>query len=928
MKITLFAILVLCCFCSLSVMAQSQYGIKGTATDTASKIKLPNTSVIILNAKDSTLRAFARAGTDGSFAVTGLTKGKFILLLTYPGYADYVEHFALDSINSEHTFGNINLFLKSRLLNDVIIKGKKAAIKIKGDTTEFNASSYEIQPNDKVEDLLKQLPGIQVDKDGKITAQGQTVNKVLVDGEEFFGDDPTLVTKNIRADMVDKLQLYDKKSDQAAFTGIDDGKKTKVIDIKLKDNKKVGSFGKADLGAGTDGYYQGQLLFNTFKAKQKISAYGTLANTGKMGMGWQDSQKYGGGGDMEVDGDMIMFNMSQDDLESWDGRFNGEGKPVARAGGAHYDNKWDDDKQSINTNYKIGSLDVEGTKNILTQNNLPTGTFNTNSDQSFNNSIFRQKLDATYQVKLDTTSNLKLTADGTGKNSKTNNNYVTTNTRGNDVLLNNQTRSLTNDADQQLFNASALYTKKLKKVGRTFSASFKEAYNHSDAHGYLKSGINFYNDQGQLDSTQKIDQYKTNNITSNVITTNFTYTEPFTKAFSAIVNYGFGFDNSTADRKSFNQSGAGLYTDLDPSLSNNYKLNQISNQGGIIFNYKKKKSLVNFGSRVAAVSFDQTNEYTNVDFKRNFVNWMPQATYQYKFSTSASFRVEYNGKTTQPTIDQIQPLRVNTDPLNIVLGNPLLKPSFQNQVNVSYNSYKVLSESSLYLYGSYSATSSAIVYSTVTDSAGKTTNQAINLHNKQPKNFYLYAGYGQKIIGGFNAGLNFNINGNNSYNYTNSELNASKSVTYTGTVYLSKYKQKKYNFSIEAGPNYTISKTSLQSQLNNNGSGLTGRASASVYLPWKIQINSDVNYEYRAKTESFDTDFKRTLLNASISKAFLKQDNLKLVVSGNDLLNQNTGFNRQAFANQITQTNYTTIKRYIMFSIVYDFSKMGGPTTK
>ena len=179
-----------------------------------------------------------RAAEDGSFSIKGLNPGKFILLMSYPGYADYVEHFTLDSLHQLHNFGNVSMQLKERLLKEVIIKGTAAAIKIKGDTTEFNAAAYTIQPNAKVEDLLKQLPGIQVDKDGKITAQGQRVNKVLVDGEEFFGDDPTLVTKNIRADMVDKVQLYDKKSDQAAFTGIDDGQKTKTINIKLKDDKK------------------------------------------------------------------------------------------------------------------------------------------------------------------------------------------------------------------------------------------------------------------------------------------------------------------------------------------------------------------------------------------------------------------------------------------------------------------------------------------------------------------------------------------------------------------------------------------------------------------------------------------------------------------------------------------------------------------
>ncbi|MDB5032759.1 MAG: TonB-dependent receptor, partial [Mucilaginibacter sp.] len=235
---------------------------------------------MVLNAKDSILRKFTRAKPDGSFAINDLAKGKFILVLSYPGYADYTEGFTLDEkVEPSHDFGKLSMILKSRLLQDVIIKGSARAIKIKGDTTEFNANAYVIQPNAKVEDLLKQLPGIQVDKDGKITAQGQTVSKVLVDGEEFFGDDPTLVTKNIRADMVDKVQLYDKKSDQATFTGIDDGQKTKTINIKLKENSKNGYFGKLYGGIGTQDNYESQLLYNKFKGKEKFSISGTSSNT-------------------------------------------------------------------------------------------------------------------------------------------------------------------------------------------------------------------------------------------------------------------------------------------------------------------------------------------------------------------------------------------------------------------------------------------------------------------------------------------------------------------------------------------------------------------------------------------------------------------------------------------------------------------------
>src|SRR6201991_2353534 len=271
MKITITEIIILC-LNTASVLAQNNYSIKGTVADTASNSKLTNTTISVLNAKDSILQKFTRV-RDGNFALNNLKKGKLILLVTYPGYADYVDRFTLDSAHTTHDFGNIKMILKTKLLAEVIVKAKAAAVKIKGDTTEFDAKAFKVQPNAKVEDLLKQFPGIQVDKDGKITAQGQTVPKVLVDGEEFFGDDPTLVTKNLRADMVDKVQLYDKKSDQATFTGIDDGQKTKTINIQLKADKKNGYFGKAEAGGGSEGYYQGSLLYNRFKGKSKFSAY-------------------------------------------------------------------------------------------------------------------------------------------------------------------------------------------------------------------------------------------------------------------------------------------------------------------------------------------------------------------------------------------------------------------------------------------------------------------------------------------------------------------------------------------------------------------------------------------------------------------------------------------------------------------------------
>ena len=940
-SITLFCL----CFLlfSISAFAQNNYAIKGVVADSVDHVKLHNTSIAVLNAKDSTLVRFTRAAEDGSFSIAGLNKGKFIVLMAYPDFADYVEHFSLDSTSQTHSFGHINMLLKARLLQEVIIKAKPVAIKVKGDTTEFNAAAFTVQPNAKVEDLLKQLPGIQVDQNGKITAQGQTVSKVLVDGEEFFGDDPTLVTKNIRADMVDKVQLYDKKSDQATFTGIDDGQKTKTLNIKLKADKKNGMFGKTEDGGGTEGYYQSQLLFNAFKGKQKFSVYGTMGNNSKVGLGWEDNQKYGTGDGLQFDdggsGAIYFGGGGGDDLDAFDGRYYGQGIPLARTAGVHYDDKWNNDKETINTNYKIGSLAIDGTSSNIAQNNTKDTIYNTSSNDKYHKYMFKQKLDVAYQLKLDTSSNLKVAVDGTSKHSQTidsatgSESMIDSLSNGKSILLNKNRNSLINNVDQKALNASALYTKKFKKPGRTLSFSVKEAYSESQAKGYLNKEIDFYTPQGTIDTprTQITDQYKTNDLKSNSVNTNLTYSEPFTKTFALVVNYGIGVNNSSADRKTFNQSSPGNYNVLIDSFSSNYKLNQLSNSSGAIFNYKKGKTNITFGSRVVFVNFHQVDEQNleTPPVNRSFVNWNPQASYQYRFSQQKSFSIRYNGNTTQPTLEQIQPLKDNTPTLNTLIGNPLLKPSFTNSINFNYNSYKILTSQYVYFYGNYAFTNNPIVSNIVYNKDGTSTSQYVNLPGKQTTNFYFGGNFNNKIEKlDVNVALGLNANGNTYYSYVNSALNMTKSYTYGPRLSFQKYKEKKIELYISGGPTYTINQSSLQPNTNSNGGGFNGDISSTIYLPLKFQIGTYSTYEYTAKTKSFPTDFSKLNVNAFLIKTFLKSDNLKVTLWGNDLLNQNVGFSRTASGGNIQQSNYTNIKRYFMLSIAYDFTKAGGSTAK
>jgi outer membrane receptor protein involved in Fe transport len=631
----------------------------------------------------------------------------------------------------------------------------------------------------------------------------------------------------------------------------------------------------------------------------------------------------------------FMISGSDDELSSFDGRYNGEGLPFTKSGGLHYDTKWNSDKESLNTNYKIGSIGIDGRKNYLSNNSLPSSTNNSlpsgttitnNSDQLFENYMFRHKLDVTYQIKLDSSSNLKITLDGTLKENSTANDYSAITTQATNQLINKNVRTLSNDGKQKMFNGTVFWNKKFKKAGRTMSINVKQSLNENDAKGFLYSKVDFYNLQGAIYRTDLIDQYKTNSTANTGFNTTLTYSEPLSKTLAINMTYGFGINNSTADRKSFNETTPDNYNTLDPLYSNNFKLDQQSNQVGAVFNYKKKKTVINLGSKVSDIQFEQTNLYTDKINNRHFTNWNPQASYQYKFSQQKSFQFNYNGNSTQPTIDQTQPVRVNNEPLNITLGNPDLKPSFQNVFNVNYNSYKLLSGQSIYLSGNYSFINNPIVSNNTTNnSTGESTYQWFNLDNKKLSSLGVYLYASQKVNKqDVRVGLNVQMNRNIYFNISNDALNKTTSNSYSGSLSVSQYKPKKYNFYASFGPAYSDRKSSLQNDFNNKGWGVTSDFGFNITLPGKMEISSNGNYQFNQKTESFGQDFDRTIWNSSVSKKFFKAENVRLSLSGNDLLNQNIGFDRSSNANLITQNSYTTIKRYYMLSLAWDFNKMGG----
>lgn len=920
MKITILALFAIFLFSNVS-FSQNTHSVKGTTIDSVSKAKLSG-SVSVLDAKDSVLRKFTYADDNGAFNINGLPAGKYLLFITYPGYDEKMKPFTLGPPNAVSDLGNVNLGV-TNTLNEVTIKGPVQEIKIKGDTLEFNAKAYVIQPNAKVEDLLKQIPGIQIDKNGKITINGEAVPKVLVDGEEFFGDDPTLVTQNLRADMVSSIQVYDKKSNQAAFTGIDDGIKTKTINVKLKEDRKKGVFGKLLAGAGTDEYYETQALFNKFTARSKFAAYGTIANTGKTGLGVADNSRIGSTTGVQIGdtGGVLVSGGGDDDLDASGGNYNGNGLPQAMAAGAHYDTKIKNDA-TINGNYKIGALDVEGKFVSSSQINLPGAIQSSATNRNFKNETFRQNADLSYYTKLDTSSTLKIDVNAIDKNLKTTNNALTTIKDENGNLILSETRRTFNDSRQKSFGISALYTKKFSKPRRTFTWNLSQTYAENHADGYLFSEITSAN-------SATTDQLKTVRANNTNISSNMTYSEPLSALWSLQFNYGLGINNTINTRNSFDKTTAtGQYDILNTVFSNDFKTNQVTNQVGANFNYRKDKTILTFGTRTSFVEFDQLERYGNKNFKRSFVNWIPQVVYQYQMSSQKAIQAYYSGSMRQPTANELQPIPNNADPLRIVLGNADLKPAFTHYFQGNYRSQQIISRQSMSIQASYNFAENEIIQKLVIDNTGKTTVQSINLGDKRP-DLITTSISGSRRISGTEIDVNFGLGFRRSTSYTdvNNVLNKFTNYTYQASLGVQTVKLQKYEFSVRFSPTYNPTRYSITPQSNNNIVGGNINSRIKLFLPAKFILESEVYYVYQAKTQSVEA-LNLTTLTAALSKTFLPDQNLKVSISGNNLLNANPSLNRSITSTGISQSNYNTIMRYFLLSVSWDFTKFGTSAAK
>lgn len=905
------SILIALLFMSYTVAAQTKAGTaSGKVLNGKDKAPLDFASVAVKRLfGDSSVAGVGTTNATGTFAVTGLPVGKYKLFVAYLGLKSINKEFELTTAAPGIDFGSLIMEDTGVDLQAVEVKGDIPPVKVKKDTLEFNAAAFKVKENAVVEDVLKKLPGVDVAKDGSITAQGEKISKVRVDGKDFMGSDPLLATRNLPADMIDKIQIIDDMSEQSKFSGVDDGNREKIINITTRQDKKNGFFGNSTVGYGQDNdkddRYDVNINVNKFKNDEQMSIIGQFNNVNKQNFG-------GGGGGGGGRG----------------GNFGGgggqqRGITTTNMAGANYANVYKNGT-TFNGSYNFNKTSLYNLENSFTQNLLGNVTTTNKSDFESTTDRLNHRLNFTLDTKIDSSISLRwqpnLTySDNTG-DSKTTYQRVVLNSTTNGIqsyISNSTAPSLSN---------SILLRKKFQRRGRTLSLNVNTNINNSDGENF-----NIINENrliGNASTLTVFNQLNDQDSKSINNTARVVFTEPLNKTLSLELNYtnGYSFDNQDRQVYDFNPITQ-KFDQLNSLYSNDFDNTTFTNTVGFSFNKNEKKYNWNIGLGVQNTSqkrFDATNNDT---FSRNFVNLTPSAQFRYTFSNSKRLRVNYNGRTAQPSINQIAPILDNTNTQTIPIGNPDLKQSFTNNLQIFYNNFNFASFRSIFIgavitqqFNAFS-TKSVLITDQSDKNYGKIAQTSVNVDGNY--NIVMFGNISQPLIKGNKLNLQIDLRGN--YGGNTGFVGANENVT-KNLMLMNGYKfvTNIDKFDLIAGISGTMYRDTYSANKASNTRyyNLAPNIDISYVIPGNIRLQTDLTYnKVSGRGPGFDTEF--TLMNAYVSRQFFKNRGT-FKFSVNDLLNQNTGVTRSGSANTITDSNFNVLKRYYMLSFTYSLNKIAG----
>jgi hypothetical protein len=885
--------------------------IAGNVQDTAAKEPLAGAVAMAVRLSDSTLVQYTRSDKSGTFLLKDIPLDTYQVVISHPRFSDQVFIVLGSEKNSIYDFGRIVLPLKSQQLNEIVVYAFKDPIYYRGDTLVYTADSFKVKPNATVEDLLKRLPGIKVDANGKITTQGKSVDQVLVDGDEFFGSDPTVATRNLNASAIESVQVYDKKT-EANSSSTSDNETTKVMNLKLKEDAKKGYFGKVS-GAGgssdlkfTKQFYEGEFLANKFNNKRKISAFALAGNTPKTNIGFGDMFRYGITGDITFDSNddgMIMFN----------GGGQTTGIPQTLKGGAYYTDKLGKNTKLL-FNYTYGSSQVTTSSTTRNQYFLTDTTYTTSNESYTNqqgqNHIFNFSIEQNLDSLTKITIKPKITLGQSSNDHSEKNQFITeTDTLTRQTVINNNTKGTSYEVEN-----TVKLRRDFKKPDRVLKVDYDFNLDHSEGKGTLKTTNTYFAPISF--PVADVNQQKTNATNGLGHDASLSFIEPFTKKIKLELMLDFVMNKSTQDKKTLNYAN-GDYTIKDSVLSNNFENIRTTYRAGLKFIYEKKKLRFSFGSRVREVLVNNYNFVTTNSIHQDISNVLPFMSWRYKFSDNENFSFNYFTGSSLPSITQLQPVPNNNNPNYITLGNPNLVPSYQHHFELNYNSYKPISGKVAYGGANFNVNNNDFSSSTTYDNIGRTITQPINVNGNMSGDGWLGVElpFFSKVLS-----VDPTINGDyySNTNYINGQKNITTNISASGDLKL-RVNTDKISFSVSGNYQYNVPKSTLNSQSNKPYATQGYEAELSWELPWKLSVSTDAEYVINTKrTAGYNISY--VLWNMTLNKKFLANENLILGLSGNDILNQNISATRTVRGNIITDNKTTIIKRYIMVRLTWKFN--------
>ncbi len=938
-------------FVALTTAVAQERNISGTLLDKTSREPVLAATVQLLRSADSTYVTGATTDDNGLFKVKAPENGKYIVKISNIGYKTITRNVTIAE-DKDFAFGKINMQTDAVMLKEVVAHGVAAKVVLKEDTFIYNAAAYRTPEGSVVEELVKRLPGAQVDDDGNITINGKTVSKVMVDGKEFMTGDTKTAIKNLPTAIVDKVKAYQEKSDLAKMTGVDDGEEETVLDFAIKEGMNKGAMVNIDLGGGTKSRYAERIFSMYTKDNSRLMLLANLNNVGDRGF-TSGGRGGGGGGNGLNSSKMIGMNYNYEIKDKikvdLSGRWN------------HTDgNVWNSSatesfvstsaafSNSLSQSYSRGNTwnattRVEWQPDTLTRfmlranySNSKSDSRSTSSEASFNDDPYAT--DEDFDL-----SNLADSLDSTDPLRR--------------IIVNTRRNSSLSYSSSNTFNVNATFSRRLSSNGRNITLQGRYSYSDSESESLSTQYVHLY----QLatgDSSYYRNRYNVTPSDNKSYQISATYSEPIAKATFLQLRYMYRNQVRTSDRQTYDFSdysyfGYGVdnvYRDfasyLNPFLTDTYTLDDYldtdqsrytkynNNIHEIELSLKRttNKYNLNIGVMLQPQNSKLTYKHLGLDTitRRTVTNFSPTMDFRYRWSKQKSLRLNYRSSTDQPSMTDLLPITDDTDPLNISKGNPDLKPSFTNSLMLQYNNYVQKRKSTVMAHVRYQNTSNSVSSMVTYDetTGGKTT-QPMNINGNWSVNSTVMWNTPLDSLGIWSINTVSGVNYNNRASYVNLNQTAEAQKSYTRTTELSErlgisWRQDWIEVELNGNATYSKSKNKIQTSANLETWNFGYGTDITFSTPWNMSLSTGAHMSSRRGYSSSAANTNEFIWNAQLAQSFLKGKPLTISIQFNDLLHQRSSFSRAISASQRTDSYYNGVNSYAMVHVIYRFNTMGG----